>query len=224
MSSVCTLLIRALHGPGWAWNTGKVNGPGLSNARAGPYHSFWLKIITMVRNAHVDLMVLTTGIPWSFKSGLTYEHHELSQGWYLRSPDSSTDQELLFHLILISFSFTLISCMPICTWLDLCLWINSHQFVPLFRHYKSSKFHTVIRILNWLFCRSNYSFSMFIIFTQEPHVTFNQLRNVLCLHICAAVLACSNIGQQWLFNSQLSFFWRAAGDSYYWSPQYKLMA
>jgi len=46
------------------------------------------------------------------------------------------------------------------------------------------------------FCRSNYSFSMFIIFTEEPHVTFHQLCNVLCLHICAAVLACSNIGQQ----------------------------
>jgi len=55
------------------------------------------------------------------------------------------------------------------------------------------------------FCRSNYSFSMFIIFTQETHVTFHQLCNVMCLHLCAAVLACSNMGQRWLFNSQLSY-------------------
>jgi len=49
----------------------------------------------------------------SFKSGLTYEHHELSQDCYLQSQDSSTHQALLFHLVLILFSFTLISFMPI---------------------------------------------------------------------------------------------------------------
>jgi len=64
----------------------------------------------------------------------------------LRSLDYSTDKALLFHLVLISFSLTLISFMPICTIFDLCLWINKHQFIPLFRQYKSSQFHTVIRI------------------------------------------------------------------------------
>jgi len=45
----------------------------------GPCHSFWLIIITMVLKAHLGLMVLSAGIPRSFKSGLTYEYHELSQ-------------------------------------------------------------------------------------------------------------------------------------------------
>jgi len=131
---------RALHGPG---------SPRAPASRAGPCHSFWLNITTLVRKAHVGLMVLASGIPRSFKFGLTYKHHELSQDWYLRSPDTSTDQALLF--ILISFSIILISSMPICTLFDLCLWKNSHLFVPLFRHYKTPQFHTVIRILNWLF-------------------------------------------------------------------------
>jgi len=47
--------------------------------RAGPCYSFLLKIITMLRKAHVGLMVLAVGIPQSLKSGLTYEHYELSQ-------------------------------------------------------------------------------------------------------------------------------------------------
>jgi len=69
----------------------------------------------MVPKAHVGLMVFATGIPRSFMPGLTYERRELSQDWYLQSPDSSTDQALLFHFILISFSFTHISFMPIYT-------------------------------------------------------------------------------------------------------------
>jgi len=36
--------------------------------------------------------------------------------------------------------------MPSIILFDLCLWISSHQFVKLFRHYESPPFHTVIRI------------------------------------------------------------------------------
>jgi len=89
---------------GRACNTEKVNWPGLSDARArpgraGPCHSFWLKSITMVRKTHVGLMMLAAEIPRSFKSGLTYEHmHDLA----MSGLDSSINQALLFHLILIS--------------------------------------------------------------------------------------------------------------------------
>jgi len=58
---------RAARTTGRAWNTEKVNGPD----RDGPFHSYWLNIITMVRKAQVGLMVLAAGFPRSFKSGLT---------------------------------------------------------------------------------------------------------------------------------------------------------
>jgi len=47
---------------------------------------------------------------------------------------------------------------------------------------------------------------MFINFTQEPYVTFHQLRNVQCLHIRAAVLACSNMSSAMtvIFTAKLS--------------------
>jgi len=104
----------------------------------------------MVRKAHLGLMVLAAWINLrSFMSGLTYEHHELSQDCYLRSPNASTNLALLFHLLLISCSYTLISFMPICTLFDWCLWIHSQLFVPLFRQYNTRQFHTVVRILNF---------------------------------------------------------------------------
>jgi len=69
---------------------------------------------------------------------------------------SSFDQASLFHLMLILLLFSLFSYMPIFIWFDLCLWICSHLFVQLFRHYKSLPFHAVIRIfLISLSCHSS---------------------------------------------------------------------
>jgi len=81
---------------------------------------------------------------------------------YYRTYISGIDQALLFHLILTSLSFALISFMP-----NMFIWLVSVydelvvNLFNFFRHFKSPLFHTVIRVhLISLWCACMFFFCL----------------------------------------------------------------